>query len=237
MAKDPYSVIALGFWLAACTTGSPPPAPSHPANAAWLLVDGTWAEYDYEIYGPATYNPITGMIDFDRSAAVILSQERQTNLAYTPLSATARVQSNSGTTVFAVPADLAYTLVEGETAQTIGETANSAASLINPPEPYIAVNPVPGEVIVTNSAVIYTGGAAGSITTRYETISISNVIDGFPDAVVTTLTENPGSATEMAYVWVFSGGEIAEEIIGKVNADNTITGGTMLKRIRIGKNP
>lgn len=203
------------------------------------MKDGSWAQFDYCSYGPATFDPATGMINFDRATVQVLQQSRQTNLLYhMPNDATqiavARVQGIPWQVVTTV--DPAHTLIERQTNTTIGEAANPGAVNQDPPEPYITVNPIAGEVINTHSLITKPDGTTFWFDTRYQTIAVDVTFDGFPDAIVTTLVENPGTDLITAYVWVFSGGEIAEEIIGRVNADGTITTGNLARRTAMGQN-
>jgi hypothetical protein len=206
------------------------------------MAPGTWAEYDFDSY-TGTFNPLNGMITVDPTSVKVVQQERQTNLAYhMPLDASqlamARVQTNAGYAATTVDPTLAYTLVERQSATLIGEAANPGAASQDPPEPYTTVSPVVGEVVNTMSLVTKFDGTTFYFTTRYTTIAVGVTFDGFPNATVTTLTENPGDAgnNEMAYVWVFSGGEIAEEIIGWVAADGSLTNGALLRRTGMGRN-
>jgi hypothetical protein len=246
----------LAFMLAGCA-GSPAPATPLPAaaypnvapgDADWNMAqppgtNGAWDEYDFAGYTGSTFDPVTGLITVNPLTITVTQQERQTNLAYhMPLdasqAATARVQTNAGVVAAAVDPSLAYTLVERQAVTAIGEAANVGAALIDPPEPYITVAPVAGEMFDTVSNVTQSDGVQFKFTTRYRTIAIDALFDGYEHATVTTLTENPGDQgnNEMAYVWVFSGGKIVEEIIGWVASDFTIKNGAMLRWVGAGHN-
>lgn len=238
-------IVTTALLLSSCNTNTPisqhPTYPNvHPGNTQWAMNNGSWAEYDFDSY-TGTADPVTGMITVDSASVKVLQQERQTNLLYhMPLDATqiavARVQTNAGVAATSVDPALAYTLVERQSATVIGEAANPGAALQDPPEAYITISPVVGEVVNTDSLITKFDGTTFHFQTRYQTIAMGVTYDGFPNATVTTLIEQPGPG-EGLYVWVFSGGEIAEEVIGTLNADNTVANGGMIRRISLGQNP
>lgn len=201
------------------------------------MADGSYAEYDYLSY-TGTFDPRTGVITVTPTSIISLGRERQTNLHTTEpgdvtQKATVRVQSGSGVVMTVPSATAADNLYERESTTLIGEAASVA---VDPPEAYLTVTPVAGEAILINGTDTSTG-TPRAWQVQYRTIAVNVTYDGFPNATVTTLTEAPGTAHEVAYQWVFSGGEIAEEILGQVNPDNTISAGSMLRRIGVGHNP
>ena len=232
-----HIAITLSFvLLCACGGSTPPPGPTpptpsaiaypnvHPGNQYWMMADGSWDEYEYQSY-TGTVDSTTFVVIPDPTSITPLSQTRFTNIptimpTLPGQMAEARVQTPEGVAATAVPALLP--LIERETTQWIGEAANQYENLTDPPEPYITVSPVVGEIIS------YPG------RWRYQTVSMATAYDGFANAVVTTTEE---LSPETVYMWVFSNGHLVEEWIAPVNPDNSVSAGSMLKWIGSGQNP
>ncbi len=235
------TLIAL-LALAGCTS-NPTPAPasiSTPSSALWKLTPGSWTEYQI-LRGTATFDPASGLITVDSASLIPGEIDRITCLPYTTPEgpAIARVYSAQGVTVTAVPAGLVGVLVESNNGQFIGESANVGATDQNPPEPLLTDNPVAGETFTTVSTITWASGAKPApFVTQYWTRAVGVTVDGFTNATVTGLLENPGKAGQMSvYAQVFDGGaDMAEQWAGQVRADNTVDV-IMARRVATGVNP
>ncbi len=236
--------LLAGVLLAACA-GTTPPAPipppvppTSPSNL-WLLTPGSWTEY--QVYtGAGTYNPTTGVITVTAETPVAGEIDRITCLPYQLPEglAVARIYSGRGVTTTAIPPGLSGVLVDRNNGQFLGEAANVSASDINPPEPLLSISPVSGGSFTVTSAVAWqSGGALGTLVTRYWTVGIGLAVDGFTNVTETALIESPGTANgNFVGNYFYDGGtDVAEMIYGTLSADMSVQV-TVFKRVGSGAN-
>lgn len=223
--------------LSACASApQPPPAYPNvlPGTTTWALTPGSWAEYDVT-QGSGSVDLSTGAITVNAASMTLLDHVRVTNIATTiaPGStqlATARCSTEAGIALVALPADTTTCLFERQSWSVIGESGNWT-TLLDPVEPLLTVNPIAGEV-VTGTTIV---SAGGSLVTEYRTLQVGGTYDGLENAIVTSLIERPG-VQPRAYMYVFSGGELAEIEFGDVAGDGSITNLVFYRQVRAGLN-